>query len=301
MSTPPRFDGRVAIVTGAGSGIGATHARFLARHGAAVLVNDVDEPAANAVVEGIVSDRGRAATCAASVATEDGAGEIVATAIDRLGGLDIVINNAGLLRSAPIAEFSTSDWNDILAVSLTGPFFVTRAAWPHLAAQGYGRVLMTTSNSGLLGIPGSAAYASAKAGLWGLLRVLALEGEEVGIAVNGLAPMAYTAMSARSKAAPKAWQDGTGDAWSRRLDVELVSPVAAWLCHESCPLSGEVLSAAGGRVARYFMGLTHGFASETLTMEDIGDQLALVLDTTDPEILRRAFEEGRNLHRRLLG
>ena len=211
-----------------------------------------------------------------------------------------MLNNAGLLRSAPITELSLRGWSEILGVCLTGPLLVTRAAWPHLAAGGCGRVVMTTSNSGLLGIPGSSAYASAKAGLWGLLKVLAIEGEESGIQVNGLAPLAYTSMSAASKVAPKAWRDGTGDEWSRRLDVDLVSPVAVWLCHESCPLTGEVLSAAGGRVARYFMGLTHGFDSSSLTIEDVAENLGTVLDTSDHQVLRRAFEEGRDLHRRLL-
>jgi NAD(P)-dependent dehydrogenase (short-subunit alcohol dehydrogenase family) len=300
MSDELRFDGRVAIVTGAATGIGAAHAQLLCGRGAAVVVNDIDAEKAHQVVAALRTAGGRAEACVASVATEEGAAEIVAAAIDHFGHLDVVINNAGLLRTAPVADFSTADWNDILAVSLTGPFLVTRAAWTPMAERGYGRVLMTTSNSGLLGIPGSAAYASAKAGLWGLLRVLAIEGESVGIHVNGLAPMAYTAMSARSAIAPKAWRDGTGDAWSRRLDVHLVAPVAAWLCHDACPLTGEVLSAAGGRVARYFMGLTSGFDSGALTMEDVRDQLEVVLDTSDYEILRAAFEEGRHLHRRLM-
>jgi NAD(P)-dependent dehydrogenase (short-subunit alcohol dehydrogenase family) len=265
-----------------------------------VIVNDLDAKAANDIVAALRVAGGQAEPWVADIGTEDGAAAVVDAALDGFGRLDIVINNAGLLRSAPVTEFLTSDWNDILRVNLTGPFLVSRAAWAPMTKQGYGRVLMTTSNSGLLGIPGSAAYASAKAGLWGLLRVLAIEGESAGIKVNGLAPMAYTAMSARSAVAPRAWRDGTGDAWSGRLDADLVSPVAAWLCHESCPLTGEVLSAVGGRVARYFMGLTHGFDSDSLTMEDVRDQLAVVLDTSDHRILRAAFEEGRELYRRLM-
>lgn len=301
MSDELRFDGQVAVVTGAGTGIGAAHARLLASRGAAVLVNDLNGDAATEVAASLRSQGLTAEPCVASVATEEGGEKIVATALEKFSHLDIVINNAGLLRSAPMAEFATSDWNDILGVSLSGAFFVTRAAWAPMAEQGYGRVVMTTSNSGLLGIPGSAAYASAKAGLWGLTRVLAIEGRDVGIQVNGLAPMAFTAMSTQSKVAPKAWRDGTGDAWSRRLDVDLVAPVAAWLCHESCPLSGEVLSAAGGRVARFFMGLTPGYDSDALTIEEVQDHLEEILDTTDYGILTRAFDEGRDLHRRLLG
>ena len=300
MSEELRFDGRVAIVTGAGTGLGAAHARLLARRGAAVLVNDINADAAHAVAAALGAEGGKAQSCPETVATEAGARAIVATAVDTFGHVDVVLNNAGLLRSAPISELSLTDWTEIGSVGLTGSLLVTRAAWPHLAEQGYGRVVMTTSNSGLLGIPGSAAYASAKAGLWGLIRVLAIEGEQIGIRVNGLAPMAYTAMSAQSRIAPQAWRDGSGDEWSRRLDVDLVAPVAAWLCHESCSLTGEVLSAAGGRVARFFMGLTHGFDSDALTMEDIEANLDVILDPAGYQILRRAYEEGRHLHRRLL-
>jgi NAD(P)-dependent dehydrogenase (short-subunit alcohol dehydrogenase family) len=146
-----RFDRRVAVVTGGGAGIGAAHARLLGARGAAVVVNDVEEDAAGAVVEAVRAAGGRAEPCVASVASEEGAAAIVAAAIEGFGRLDIVLNNAGLLRSAPIAELSVSDWNDILSVSLTGSLLVTRAAWPYLAAQRYGQVLMTTSNSGLLG------------------------------------------------------------------------------------------------------------------------------------------------------
>ena len=300
MSARLRYDAMAVIVTGAGTGIGAAHARLLASRGASVLVNDLDAPAAEQVAGEIVAAGGAAAVCTASVATEAGAQAIVDAAIAAFGRIDAVVNNAGVLRSAPLTELSVDEWSTIIGVGLTGPMLVTRAAWPHLVAAGAGRVVMTTSNSGLLGIPGSSAYASAKAGLWGLVRVLAIEGEDAGIAVNGLAPMAYTAMSARSKVAPRAWRDGTGDEWSRRLDVDFVAPVAAWLCHPSCPLSGEVLSAAGGRVARYFMGLTEGFASDALTVEEIPANLAAILDTTGHQVLRRASEEGRNLPRRLI-
>lgn len=299
MSAEFRFDGRAVIVTGAGTGIGAAHARLLAARGASVVVNDLDASAAQRVVEEITGSGRIATVSTTSVATSEGAQSIVDTAIHAFGRLDAVINNAGVLRSATLCELSLEDWSAIIGVGLTGPMLVTRAAWPHLAESGSGRIVMTTSNSGLLGIPGSSAYAAAKAGLWGLVRVLALEGEESGIAVNGIAPMAYTAMSARSSVAPQAWRNGTGDAWSRRLDIRFVSPVAAWLCHQSCTLTGEVLSAAGGRVARYFMGLTRGFISDALTTEEVAAKIETVLDTADHKVLGRAADEGRDLHRRL--
>lgn len=301
MTSEPelRFDDRVAIVTGAGTGIGRAHARLLADRGAAVVVNDVNRESAHEVVHEIEAAGGRARAVVTTVATEAGADAIAQVALEAFGGIDIVVNNAGLLRSRPFADLTLDEWNEVLAVGLTGAFLVTRAAWAPLAAGGSGRVVFTTSNSGLLGTAGSAAYAAAKAGLWGLIRTLAIEGHDVGISVNGLAPMAYTSMSAQSRNAPESWRDGTGDAWSRRLDVERVAPVAAWLCHADCPLNGEVLSAVGGRVARFFVGLTEGVVHDDLAIEHVRDDLASILDTDDHSVLGSAFDEGRELYRRL--
>jgi NAD(P)-dependent dehydrogenase (short-subunit alcohol dehydrogenase family) len=163
-------------------------------------------------------------------------------------------------------------------------------------------VVSTTSNAGLLGVAGSTAYAAAKAAIWGLTRSLALEGAELGIHVNAVAPMAYTAMSAASKIAPQAWKTGEGDAWSRQLDVARVSPVVAWLVHEECALTGQVLSAVGGRVARFSLRVTDGFDVDELTVEDVRDRHAELIDDGDHgEEYRTAFEEGRALHRRLSG
>jgi len=297
-----RFEGRVAVVTGAGTGIGAAHARLLAARGACVVVNDLDGDAARAIVTEIESSGGRAIAVPADVSQVDDAGAIVTTAIDAFGRIDIVVNNAGLLRAAPFGELDVDVWDQVIAVNLRGTFLVTHAAWPHLVQQGYGRVVSTTSNSGLLGIPGSTAYASAKAAVWGFTRSLALEADEHGIAVNAVAPMAYTALSAASKIAPEAWRTGEGDAWSRRLDTAFVAPVVAWLAHEHCTLNGQVLSAVGGRVARFAMRVTDGFDREQLTLEDVRDHERELLDGDDVGTeYRAAFEEGRAMHRRLLG
>ncbi len=194
-----RFDGRVAVITGAGTGIGAAHARLLAQRGAAVVVNDLDRQAALAVAGEIGAAGGVATADCSDIATESGGSDLIATAIADHGRIDIVVNNAGLLRSAPFAEMTTELWNRVVGVNLSGTFLVTRAAWPYLVEQGYGRVVSTTSNSGLLGVVGSSAYAAAKAGVWGLTRSLALEGAPFGIQVNAVAPMAYTAMSMQSR------------------------------------------------------------------------------------------------------
>jgi NAD(P)-dependent dehydrogenase (short-subunit alcohol dehydrogenase family) len=169
-----------------------------------------------------------------------------------------------------------------------------------MRSQGYGRVVFTTSNSGLLGVPDSSAYAASKAASWGLVRVLALEGAEYGISTNAVAPIAFTAMSAQSRAAPASWRSGVGDAWAARLSPALISPVVAWLAHERCQLNGEVLSAAGGRVARFFLGLTAGFVDEELTVESVEAHEGQIFAEEGYELLRSAGDENRGLYRRLM-
>jgi NAD(P)-dependent dehydrogenase (short-subunit alcohol dehydrogenase family) len=297
-----RFDGRVAVVTGGGTGIGASHARLFASRGAAVVVNDLDDAATADLVAEIASAGGQALAVAGDIATESGANATIDAAVATFGRIDIVVNNAGILRSAPFAEMHADLWDRVVAVNLRGTFLVTHAAWPHFVEQGYGRVVSTTSNSGLLGIAGSSAYASAKAAIWGLTRSLSLEGADLGILVNAVAPMAYTAMSASSKIAPKAWKSGEGDAWSRRLDVAQISPVVAWLAHEECAMTGQVLSAVGGRVARFTMLVTDGFDVDHLTIEDVRDHERELLDSDDHGTeYRTAFEEGKAMNRRLVG
>jgi NAD(P)-dependent dehydrogenase (short-subunit alcohol dehydrogenase family) len=301
MTGEIRFDGSVAVITGSGSGIGASHARLLGARGCAVVVNDLDTAVAHAVADEVIASGGKAAAIASDVSTEAGAAALVATAIDAFGRIDIVVNNAGLLRPSAFADLTIELWDTLLAVNLRATFLVTHAAWPHLVEQGYGRVVSTTSNSGLLGVAGSAPYSAAKAAVWGFTRSLSLEGAPLGIAVNAVAPMAYTAMSASSRIAPKAWRTGEGDDWSRRLDTAHVSAVVAWLAHRDCTLNGQILSSAGGRVARFAMNLTDGFDREHLSVEDVRDHESELLAEAATIEYPAAFHEGRDLHRRLLG
>jgi NAD(P)-dependent dehydrogenase (short-subunit alcohol dehydrogenase family) len=293
-----RFDGRVAVITGAGTGMGREHALLLAGRGASVVINDV--VGADEVAEQIVQGGGAAVAVSSDVATAGGAEAVIDTALGVFGRVDVVVNNAGILRSRDLADTTNEIWDVVLGVNLRGSFLVTRAAWPHLSERGYGRVVFTASNSGLLGVPGSSAYGASKAALWGLTRVLALEGAAVGIRTNAIAPLAFTRMAKESRMAPPSWRSGAGDAWASRLAPSLVSPVVGWLAHEDCELNGEVLSAAGGRVARFFLGLTPGLVDDELTVESVRDHQDQILAEAGYEVLERAADEGRRLRRRLM-
>jgi NAD(P)-dependent dehydrogenase (short-subunit alcohol dehydrogenase family) len=270
------YDGKVAIVTGAGGGLGREHALLLASRGARVVVNDVggsvngeggSKGPADATAREIVDLGGIAVADVHSVATPEGGEAIVQTALDTFGQIDIVINNAGILRDKTFQNMTPELLEPVLDVHLKGAFYVTRPAWVKMREQRYGRVLCTTSNSGILGNFGQSNYGAAKMGLVGFTRVLAAEGARYNIKVNAIAPVARTRMT----------EDLFGT-MADNLDPALVSPIAAWLVHEDCPVTGEVYSAAGGRIARFFTGLTPGYYNPKLTVEDVRDQFAAIRD-----------------------
>src|SRR5262245_20529517 len=272
------FDGKVAIVTGAGGGLGKQHALLLASRGARVVVNDVggsvsgegsDKGPAEAVVDEIRSQGGEAVSDNHSVSTPEGGEAIVQTAINEFGQIDIVVNNAGILRDKTFQNMSPELLGPVLDVHLKGAFYVTRPAWVHMREQRYGRVVNTSSNAGILGNFGQTNYGAAKMGLVGLTRVLAAEGAKYNIKVNAVAPLARTRMT----------QDVLGEAVAL-LEPELVSPVVAWLVHEDVPVTGEIYSVGGGRVARFFIGMTEGYYNRKLTVEDVRDHFDQIRDET---------------------
>jgi NAD(P)-dependent dehydrogenase (short-subunit alcohol dehydrogenase family) len=263
------YDGKVAIITGAGGGLGREHALLLASRGAQVVVNDLggsvsgeggDAGPAHTTAKEIEDLGGVAVADTNSVSTPEGGEAVVQTAIDNFGRVDIVINNAGILRDKTFHNMTPDLLDPVLDVHLRGAFFVTRPAWLKMRENNYGRIVNTSSNSGILGNFGQSNYGAAKMGLVGFTRVLAAEGAKYNIKVNAIAPVARTRMT-EELLGPLA----------DKLDPKLVSPIVAWLVHEDVPVTGEVYSAAGGRIARFFIGLTEGYYSPTLTLEDVRD------------------------------
>ncbi|MGZ4452436.1 MAG: SDR family NAD(P)-dependent oxidoreductase, partial [Nocardioides sp.] len=234
-----RFDGRVAVVTGAGRGIGRAHALLLADRGASVVVNDLggsmdgvgeDAGPASSVADEIVAAGGAAVADSSDVATAAGGQALIDAAVERFGRIDIVVNNAGIVRWAGFPEADLDNLERHLAVHVAGSFNTTRAAWPHLVDQGYGRIVMTTS-TGMFGLPNNLSYATAKAAVIGLTRSLTTAGAAHGIKINLIAPAAMTRMA--GQADDPADSSGGGPA---PMAPDLVAPMVAFLAHEDCPV-----------------------------------------------------------------
>src|SRR5690554_3169998 len=282
MSDTITFDGRVAIVTGAGGGLGRTYALELARRGARVVVNDLggavdgtgsDQTAAAKVVAEIEALGGEAIPNYDSVATEDGGKAIVQAAVDAFGKVDIVINNAGILRDKSFSKMTMEEVNAVIDVHLRGAFHVSLPAFQVMRENGYGRFVFTSSASGLFGNFGQTNYGAAKAGLVGLSNVLAIEGAKYGILSNAVAPIARTRMT----------EDLLGPL-AEYVAPELMTPLVVYLCSEANQFTHQIFTAGGGRYARVFIGTNPGwFAGKGVvpSVEDIAANMDAIRDISD--------------------
>ena len=263
------YDGKVAIITGAGGGLGRQHALLLAKRGALVVVNDLggsidgsgtDASAAQKVVDEIKAAGGEAVADHNSVATPEGGAAIVKTAVDAYGKVDIVINNAGILLDKSFHNMTPDLMNPVFDVHLKGAFHVTQPAYLIMREQGYGRIISTSSAAGIFGNFGQTNYGAAKMGLVGFTRVLAVEGAKFNIKANAIAPLALTRMT-------ETLMGNLAD----KLGPQEVTPIVAMLAHEDCPVSGNIFSVGGGRVANVFIGETQGYTKPGHTLEDLRD------------------------------
>ncbi len=282
MSEPITFDGRVAVVTGAGGGLGRTYALDLARRGAQVVVNDLggsvdgsgeSQSAADVVVDLIVDAGGEAVANYDSVSTPEGGASIIQSAVDAFGGLDIVINNAGILRDRSFANMTTAEIEAVLDVHLRGAFYVSHPAFKIMKDNGYGRFVFTASAAGLFGNFGQANYGAAKLGLVGLSNVLAVEGMNYDIKSNAIAPIAKTRMT----------EDILGP-FVEMVDPNQVTPMVVYLCSEDNEFTHEIFTVGGGRYGRVFIGTNTGwFAGQGAvpTVEELVDHLGEIRDISE--------------------
>lgn len=274
--TDLRFDNRVAVITGAGRGLGRAYALLLASRGAKVVVNDLgvtrygeapDSSPAQDVVDEIRAAGGEAVANTDSVSSAEGGRAIIQSALDTFGRIDIVIANAGFNRPKALSEIALDDFEAILSVHLMGGYHVTRPAFPLMCAQGYGRIVLTSSIAGLYAEKLLAGYATAKAGLIGLSNVMAHEGAAHGVFSNAIVPSAETRLS-----------EGRDTSMFPDMRAELVAPLVAWLCHESCTVNGQLPIALAGRIARAYIAETVGVYQGDWTIEQVAARWGEISD-----------------------
>lgn len=281
------FDGKVAVITGAGGGLGREHALLLAEAGAKVVVNDLggsvdgsgEGDAADLVVEEIRAAGGEAVANKDSVSDRDGAKNIIATAVDTYGTVDILINNAGILRDKSFKKMTLDEWDIVINVHLTGSAYVSWHAWPIMYEKNYGRILFTSSVSGILGSFGQGNYGAAKMGMVGLMNNLSREGASHNVRVNCLSPGAATRMTA---SVPGSNIDA--DNPDPANHPKLVSPAALYLVSEDAP-NGRIIQAARGRFASDAVFANKGMElGLDATWEDVADNAETVLDTESMQL-----------------
>jgi NAD(P)-dependent dehydrogenase (short-subunit alcohol dehydrogenase family) len=278
-----RFDGRVAVITGGGRGLGASYARLLASKGCKVVVNDLGAPikgadenegsdagVAQQLVDEIRAAGGEAMANGDSVATPEGGKAIIQTALDTWGKLDILIHNAGNVRYGTIREISYEDFRSVVDVHLMGAFHMVKAAHPVMCDAGYGRIVLTSSIGGIYGNNRCVNYGISKSGMIGLNNIAALEGEPFNVKSNVIVPSAVTRMA-----------EGLDISQYPPMEPKLVSPTVAWLAHERCDITGEMIAAIGGRVARCFIAETRGVYRPSWTIDEVDQAMAQVHDKSE--------------------
>ena len=282
------YANRVVVITGAGRGLGREYAMAFAKRGASVVVNDLgttltgdgapsNQPADEVVAE-IKAAGGKAIAHHASVASAEGAQDLIATAIRSFGQLDAVVNNAGVLNMKPFDQVTLEGLQRHLAVHVIGSFLVCKAAWPHMVAKKYGRIVNTISG-GIFGLPGLAEYGPAKGGVFAFTRSLAQEALEHGIRVNAIAPQGSTRMLHASGLTPD-----LRERLDKIMKPELVAPGPLYLAHEDCTINGETLAVSGGKVCRIALTYNDGFSDAGLTPEMIRDRIDEVLDPSSAQV-----------------
>jgi NAD(P)-dependent dehydrogenase (short-subunit alcohol dehydrogenase family) len=299
--TERRFDSRVAVITGAGRGLGREYARLLGSKGARVVVNDpggslkgegVSAGPAEEVVREIRAAGGEAVACTESVATPQGGKAIIDAALDHFGRIDILIHNAGNVRYGSLDEITQEDFEAVVDVHLMGAFHVVRPAFPIMSKASYGRIVLTSSIGGLYGTQKVVNYGVSKAGIVGLNNVIAIEGADKGVKSNIILPGAVTRMA-----------EGLDISQYPPMGPELVAPVVGWLAHESCSVSGEMFISMAGRVARALIAETVGVYRPSWSIDDVANNIDAIRDTNEPwmfpagsgylEHLQRSFEMAR--------
>jgi len=276
-----RFDGQVAVITGAGRGLGRAYARLLGSRGGKVVVNDLggsltgegaDSGPAEDVAREIRDAGGQAVSNTDSVATAKGGRAIIEAALDTYGRLDILIHNAGIIRRAEVQDMTVEDFDAVIDVHLRGGFHVTQPAYSLMREAGYGRIVLTSSSFGIYGGDHVAGYSAAKAGLIGLNNVVAREGHAFGIKCNAILPAAVTRVN----------EDVWDHSASPPMTAEQVAPVVGWLAHEACSISGEMLLSAAGRIARIGIVEAPGVFQPEWTIEQVDERIDAIRNLDQP-------------------
>ncbi|MFE5022993.1 SDR family NAD(P)-dependent oxidoreductase [Streptomyces sp. NPDC056656] len=283
------FDERVAVITGAGRGIGRAYAHLLAGLGAKVVVNDLggttegfgqDVGPAHQVVAEIEERGGTAIADTSDVSTAEGGRRPVEAAVEAFGRVDVVVNNAGNVRFAGLPDIGEEDFDSLLDVHVRGAFHTSRAAWPHMLRQDYGRIVLTGS-IGMFGLPDNLGYATAKAAMIGMARSMTASAGDHDIKVNVIAPNAMTRLAGGPSEGMDSLRAQGHDSGGGAMDPALVAPMVAYLSHEVCDVSGEVFLAGAGRFAHLFVGVTEGYLHpdpHRATVEDVVENLERIKD-----------------------